>query len=140
MARMIEDELRRGEPLHNAEFVIASGVKAVADEGLMRIVLFNLLCNAWKYSAKAEFPRIEFGSKMDEGQHVFIVRDNGAGFDESLAERLFKPFERLHPQSEFAGTGVGLATVRRIVNRHGGEIWATGHVDRGATFFFTLPI
>ena len=106
--------------------------------GLMQIVLQNLLRNAWKFTGRCDSPRIEFGCKHPGNVTIFYVRDNGAGFDPRLADRLFKPFQRLHASSDFPGTGIGLATVRRIVRRHGGEVWAEGEVDKGATFYFTL--
>jgi signal transduction histidine kinase len=101
-------------------------------------VLENLLRNAWKYSSQREEARIVFGWEQRVGKPAFFVRDNGAGFDPTLADRLFKPFQRLHATSEFPGTGIGLATVQRIIARHGGEVWAEGVVGQGATFYFTL--
>jgi light-regulated signal transduction histidine kinase (bacteriophytochrome) len=98
----------------------------------------NLLRNAWKYSSNRKVARIEFGCEQRVGRPAFFVRDNGAGFDPALADRLFKPFQRLHATSEFPGTGIGLATVQRIIARHGGEVWAEGTVDHGATFYFTV--
>ena len=105
----------------------------------MQVVLDNLLGNAWKYSSKMESAEIEFGYIEEESGTVYFVRDNGAGFNPRYADRLFRPFQRLHSQSEFTGTGVGLATAYRIITRHGGKIWAKGNVDQGATFFFTVP-
>jgi signal transduction histidine kinase len=101
-------------------------------------MLDNLLCNAWKFTSRQLHPRIEIGA-FGQADRVFFVRDNGAGFDEAYVARLFAPFQRLHSSSEFKGTGIGLATVQRIVERHGGRIWAEGAVGRGATFYFTLP-
>jgi light-regulated signal transduction histidine kinase (bacteriophytochrome) len=98
----------------------------------------NLLRNAWKYSSNRELSRIEVGCEPRVGRTAYYVRDNGAGFDPALADRLFKPFQRLHAMSEFPGTGIGLATVQRIIARHGGEVWAEGAVGKGATFYFTL--
>lgn len=121
------------------EIVVADGCMAVADEGLITVVLENLLRNAWKYTSRKDPARIEFGCRDEGDETVFFVRDNGAGFDAAYADRLFRPFQRLHSQAEFPGTGVGLATVRRIIARHGGRTWATGAVDRGAEFSFTLP-
>jgi light-regulated signal transduction histidine kinase (bacteriophytochrome)/HAMP domain-containing protein len=119
--------------------VIAKGARVFADDGLMQVVLDNLLGNAWKYTSKLESAEIEFGYTEEESGTVYFVRDNGAGFNPRYADRLFRPFQRLHSQSEFTGTGVGLATAYRIITRHGGKIWAKGNVDQGATFFFTVP-
>jgi signal transduction histidine kinase len=120
-------------------FKVAKGARVVADDGLMEVVFDNLLGNAWKYTSKQQSPEIEFGYTEDASGTVYYVRDNGAGFNPRYADRLFRPFQRLHSQSEFAGTGVGLATAYRIITRHGGKIWATGNVDQGAAFFFTVP-
>jgi signal transduction histidine kinase len=120
-------------------FKVAKGARVVADDGLMQVVFDNLLGNAWKYTSKQQSAEIEFGYTEDASGTVYYVRDNGAGFNPRYADRLFRPFQRLHSQSEFAGTGVGLATAYRIITRHGGKIWATGNVDQGATFFFTVP-
>jgi signal transduction histidine kinase len=119
--------------------VIAKGARVFADDGLMQVVLDNLLGNAWKYTSKLESAEIEFGYTEEESGTVYFVRDNGAGFNPRYADRLFRPFQRLHSQSEFTGTGVGLATAYRIITRHGGKIWANGNVDQGAAFFFTVP-
>jgi signal transduction histidine kinase len=120
-------------------FTIAKGAHVFADEGLMQVVADNLLGNAWKYTSKGESAEIEFGFKEEPKGTVYFVRDNGAGFNPRYADRLFRPFQRLHSQSEFVGTGVGLATAYRIITRHGGKIWAEGNVNQGATFFFTIP-
>lgn len=104
----------------------------------MQIVLQNLLRNAWKFTGRRDPAQIEFGCEQKNGMTVFYVRDNGAGFDPQMADRLFKPFQRLHAVSEFPGTGIGLATVQRIIRRHGGEVWAEGEIDKGAAFYFTL--
>ena len=114
---------------------IAPGLRALADEGLVRLVLDNLISNAFKYSSKQQQSLIELGAQGT----TFFVRDNGAGFDQAQAAKLFMPFVRLHKESEFPGTGIGLATVHRIIERHGGRIWAEGEVGRGTTIFFTLP-
>jgi light-regulated signal transduction histidine kinase (bacteriophytochrome) len=110
----------------------------VGDKNLLNLVLQNLLGNAWKYSSKTAEPLIEMGTIENKGKQTYFVRDNGAGFDMAHASKLFQPFQRLHKASEFAGTGVGLATVQRIIRRHGGEVWAESKVDEGATFYFTL--
>jgi two-component system, NtrC family, sensor kinase len=117
---------------------IADHLFAQADPGLMRVVFDNLLGNAWKFTAKIAEPRIEVGVGQHQGRLAFFVRDNGAGFEMTYAEKLFRPFQRLHLASDFPGTGIGLATVHRIIDRHGGHIWAEGAVDRGATFYFTI--
>ena len=115
------------------------GLVAEADSGLLRAVFENLLGNAWKFTGKTTDPRIEFGvTERPEGT-AFFVRDNGAGFDMAYVGKLFNPFQRLHTEAEFSGTGIGLATVRRIIERHGGRVWAEGEVGKGATVFFTLP-
>jgi signal transduction histidine kinase len=138
MAWKVVKELKDSEPGRAVEFRIAPMAKVIADESLMRVVLGNLLRNAWKYSSKVSKAKIEFGLFSEGETCVYYVRDNGAGFDPRFADRLFQPFQRLHAQSEFPGTGIGLATVQRIVARHGGRVWAEGEVDRGATVFFTL--
>lgn len=138
IAAELIDELVRAEPGHRCDFVHAQGCVATGDPQLLRIVLQNLLENAWKYSAKAAFPRIEFGSEMGRCETTYFVRDNGVGFDMKYADRLFAPFQRLHRPEEFEGTGIGLATVARVVHRHGGRIWAESAPGKGATFHFTL--
>jgi signal transduction histidine kinase len=138
-AREISGALRAGAPARNVEVVIAEGLTAEADAGLMRIVLENLLSNAWKFTSRTAAARIEVGSHTDAaGRATYFVRDNGAGFDPQYAAKLFSPFQRLHSQSQFPGTGVGLATVQRIVHRHGGRIWAEAGVDQGACCYLTL--
>src|SRR2546427_257563 len=138
MARDIVAELQRATPERHVEFAIAPGLQARGDPRLLRVALDNLLRNGWKYTAKQPRPQIEFASTNVNGERAFVVRDNGAGFDMKYADKLFGVFQRLHSAAEFEGTGVGLATVRRIITRHGGRIWAEGAVDRGATFYFTL--
>jgi signal transduction histidine kinase len=138
LAKSILGNLLQGSERH-VEIVVAEGCTAIADEGLITVVLENLLRNAWKYTSRKDPARIEFGCRNEDEETVFFVRDNGAGFDAAYVDRLFRPFQRLHSQAEFPGTGVGLATVQRIIARHGGRTWATGAVDRGAEFFFTLP-
>jgi signal transduction histidine kinase len=124
---------------HRVETVIAGGLVANADARLVRIALENLLGNAFKFTGKIPNPGIEFGARTNGEVTEFFVRDNGAGFDETYASKLFAPFQRLHSEKEFAGTGIGLATVQRIVRRHGGRAWATAAVNGGATIYFTLP-
>jgi signal transduction histidine kinase len=138
MARDIVADLQRSTPERQIEFVIAPGLKTRGDTRLLRVALDNLLRNSWKYTAKQPAPRVEFRSADANGGKAFIVRDNGAGFDMKYADKLFGVFQRLHSAADFEGTGIGLATVRRIINRHGGRIWAEGAVDQGATFYFTL--
>ncbi len=124
-------------PARAGEFVIAPELTAQGDAGLMRIVLENLLSNAWKFTSKREQAHIELDTVHGaEGGTVFRVKDNGAGFDPRYASKLFGPFQRCHSQADFPGTGIGLATVQRIVHRHGGKIWVEAQLDRGASFFF----
>lgn len=138
IAQDIIADLRRAAPERPVEFAIAPGLNARGDARLLRVVLENLLRNSWKYTGNRPQPRIEFAKVEENGERVFMVRDNGAGFDMKYANKLFGVFQRLHTAAEFEGTGVGLATVRRIITRHGGRIWAEGVVDKGATFYFTL--
>jgi signal transduction histidine kinase len=140
MAGTLAEELRERDPARQVEFRIAPGLRTNGDPGLLLVALSNLLGNAWKYTAKASRPVIEFGLLHRGGQRTVFVRDNGAGFPMDQAGRLFAPFQRLHETDEFDGTGVGLATVQRIIHRHGGEIWAEGAVGQGATFYFTLGL
>jgi signal transduction histidine kinase len=139
LARATAADLQRREPTRQAEFVIADGLVVHGDARLLSIVLENLFSNAWKFTARQPQARIEFGSlPQHEGSPVFFVRDNGVGFDMAYADTLFSAFQRLHGRREYPGTGVGLATVQRIMQRHGGRIWAEGAVGQGATFYFTL--
>ncbi|MBI4469344.1 MAG: response regulator [Acidobacteria bacterium] len=139
LARAVAMELRKMEPDRHVELRIEDGLVAQADSQLIRVALDNLLGNAWKFTAKVAEPRVEFAAEPRDGGTVYFVRDNGAGFDMNYAEKLFRPFQRLHGEAEFPGTGIGLATVQRIVDRHGGRIWAEGTIGCGATFYFTLP-
>jgi signal transduction histidine kinase len=142
MTRMVQSIL---EPLmaekgdREVKISVSPGAHAIADEGLILVVLENLLRNAWKYSSKRNPAKIEFGFREAADEIVFFVQDNGVGFNPNYADRLFRPFQRLHSHVDFPGTGVGLATVQRIVARHGGRVWAEGTVDQGARFSFTIP-
>ncbi|MGH7629806.1 MAG: sensor histidine kinase [Gemmatimonadales bacterium] len=138
LAQAIIGRLREGEPGRIVDVRIRPGLTAVGDGQLLRIALENLLENAWKFSVREPEARIELGVTHLPGETAYFVRDNGAGFDMSYGDRLFAPFQRLHLSSEFPGTGIGLATVQRIIYRHGGRIWAEGSVGQGATFHFTL--
>jgi PAS domain S-box-containing protein len=138
LARTIAGELQKTKPGRRVDFVIQDRVSAQGDARLLRELLENLLGNAWKFSGKKPQARIEFGVEPQGDRRVYFVRDNGAGFDMNYAEKLFVPFQRLHSDSEFSGNGIGLALAGRIVNRHGGRIWAEGEVEKGATFYFTL--
>jgi signal transduction histidine kinase len=135
-AKTIVTRLRESDPSRAADVEIAGGLVVEGDPRWLRVALENVLHNAWKFTARRSLARIEVGRTADG---AYFVRDNGAGFDPAYADRLFRPFQRLHAAREFEGTGVGLATVLRVVNRHGGRLWAEGAVDQGATFFFTLP-
>jgi signal transduction histidine kinase len=138
MAQSIAEELRASEPGRQVEFAIEDGLTATGDSQLLRAAMQNLLGNSWKYTSRRASARIEFGMSNLNDKHSFFVRDDGAGFDPRFADRLFGAFQRLHTTTEFPGSGIGLATVQRIIHRHGGEIWAEGVVEKGATFYFTL--
>jgi light-regulated signal transduction histidine kinase (bacteriophytochrome) len=139
LAREIVACLESRDPGRSVELTVEDNLEVEGDPGLLNAALENLLSNAWKYSSKKERARIEFGSTAQpDGSKAYFVRDNGAGFDMRYADRLFAPFQRLHHQEEFAGHGVGLATVKRIIHRHGGSIWASAQPGQGATFWFTL--
>ena len=140
LAREIVQRLRMTAPQRSAEFVIAPDLTAQGDTGLLRIVLDNLLSNAWKFTSKREQAHIELDTVNGAENHtVFRIKDNGAGFDQRYAGKLFGPFQRCHSQADFPGTGIGLATVQRIVHRHGGKVWVEAAPDRGASVYFTLP-
>lgn len=138
MARSIVKELENAEPGRHVSWDIEEGMEAFGDGGLLHIALVNLIGNAWKYTSKHERARIEFGRQSGGEETAYYVSDDGAGFDASHAEKLFGAFQRMHGTSEFPGTGIGLATVQRIIHRHGGRIWAKAEVEKGATFFFTI--
>lgn len=139
LAEGIIRQLQESEPRRHVTFTVTPGIVVAADARLMRIALENLLNNAWKFTRHAREAQIEFGMIQQTGVRAYFVRDNGAGFDMAFAGKLFGAFQRLHSTHEFPGHGIGLATVQRIINRHGGRTWATGEVDHGASFYFTLP-
>ena len=139
LAQMIAGELRKTNPARQVEWDIAPGLIVHADASLMRIMLQNLLENAWKFTSKHPRAKIAVGAVEQNGETVYFVRDDGAGFDMAYADKLFGAFSRLHAMAEFDGTGIGLATVQRIVHRHGGRVWAEGKVEQGATIYFTIP-
>ena len=139
LARAVCEGLRNSEPRRSVEVIIEPNLTVQADEHHMRIVFENLLGNAWKFTGHQPAPRIEFGRMERDGAPAYFVRDNGAGFDAQYAHKLFHAFQRLHTTSEFPGTGIGLATVQRVIQRHGGRVWAEGERGHGAAFFFTLP-
>lgn len=138
LVEAIATELHKTQPERQVEFVIAPGLVANGDAHLLRIVLENLLGNAWKFTGKHQKARIEFGLLLQDNTDVYFVRDDGTGFDMAYVEKLFGAFQRLHAMTEFEGTGIGLATVQRIIHRHGGRVWAESAVEQGATFYFTL--
>ena len=138
LAQAVTAELAKMEPERQVEFVIAGRLMVKGDERLLKIVLENLLGNAWKFTGNNPKAKIEFGVTQVDGRSAYFVRDNGAGFDMAYANKLFGAFQRLHAPSEFPGSGIGLATVQRIIHRHGGQVWAEGAVGQGATFYFTL--
>jgi len=134
----VAEELRSAEPDRNVELVVQEGIVARADLQLLGVVLENLLGNAWKFTGRHLKARIEFGVTEKDGQAVYFVRDDGAGFETAYVDKLFATFQRLHADKEFPGNGIGLALSQRIIHRHGGKIWAEGAVEQGATFYFTL--
>jgi light-regulated signal transduction histidine kinase (bacteriophytochrome) len=138
IAGQIFTQLRRATPDRTVETVVAGDLEAEGDARLLRALMENLIGNAWKFTRHCASPRIEVGAARTDGERVYFVRDNGAGFDMAYAGKLFAAFQRLHSASEFEGTGIGLATVQRIVARHGGRVWAESEVGHGATFYFTL--
>jgi light-regulated signal transduction histidine kinase (bacteriophytochrome) len=138
LVTLLLDRIREAEPDRQVEVKVRPGIRVAADGQLLRIAVANLLENAWKFTATTPAARIEFGVTNAGGEPTYFVRDNGAGFDMAYVDRLFGPFQRLHRASEFPGTGIGLATVQRIVHRHGGRVWAEGMLGQGATFHFTI--
>lgn len=139
LAQIVGTSLTAIEPERHVELVIEPGLRCRGDAGLVRVLLDNLLGNAWKFTRKRRDARVEVAAEQGSGEVVFRVGDNGEGFEMAYAHKLFLPFERLHSSAEFAGTGIGLTTARRIVQRHGGRIWAESRAGQGATFYFTLP-
>lgn len=138
LARKVERQLCERYPERKVEFIVNENLCANGDSRLLLAMLENLLGNAWKFTAKKDNARVEFGESEQDGRKVYFIRDNGAGFDESYVHKLFEPFQRLHSMQEYEGTGVGLATVQRIIRRHGGDVWAEGKINQGATVYFTL--
>jgi len=138
IGRAVAEDLGERDPARRISWEIAPGLATVGDPHLLQIALANLLENAWKFTGQRPEATIALGAQEQKGERVYFVRDDGVGFDMAYASKLFSPFQRLHRQSEFEGTGIGLVTVQRIVHRHGGRIWAESAVGRGATFFFTL--
>ncbi len=138
LAKSITKDLEKTEPAREAEFVVQEGIIANGDAHLLGIMLENLLNNAWKFTSKTTSAKIEFGTTNINGQDACFVRDNGVGFDMAYADKLYGAFQRLHSDKEFPGTGIGLATVKRIISQHGGKIWVESKVGKGATFYFKL--
>jgi len=139
IAASVISELRQRDAQRKVEFTAVHGAIVQGDGQMLRIVLENMLGNAWKFTAPREAAKIEFGVDQVEGSRAYFVRDNGVGFNMAYVSRLFIPCQRLHSANDFPGAGIGLATVQRIVHRHGGRVWAEGAVDQGATFYFTIP-
>lgn len=139
LAREIAGELQVAEPARQVRILIAEDMQVMADSGLLRIALDNLLRNAWKFTSRQSAVLIEVGCAENEGANTYFVRDNGVGFDMAYVNKLFGAFQRLHSEAEFQGTGIGLALVQRVIRRHGGRVWAEAELDQGATFFFTFP-
>ena len=138
MAESVLTALQKTEPRRRVDIVIAPDLTASGDQRLLRLTLENLLGNAWKFTGQRAAARIEFGMIRNGSAPAYYVRDNGAGFDMAYTDKLFTPFQRLHGMREFEGTGIGLATVQRVIHRHGGRVWAEAAVEKGATFYFTL--
>jgi light-regulated signal transduction histidine kinase (bacteriophytochrome) len=140
LAADVAEELARDNPQRDVRLSIEPGMTATGDPQLLRIVLLNLLGNAWKFTSKCQYAHVSIGTVQNpEHGPAFFVHDDGAGFDAKYKNKLFVAFQRLHAQEEFPGSGIGLATVQRAVRRHGGDVWAEGEVNRGATFYFTIP-
>jgi light-regulated signal transduction histidine kinase (bacteriophytochrome) len=140
LANVVLSECRKGEPLRQVECIVQDQVVAHGDPRLLHLVLENLLGNAWKFTGKRQQAKIEFAAAQQDGHAIYSVSDNGAGFDMTYANKLFGAFQRLHAAADFPGIGVGLATVQRIIRRHGGQVSAQGAEGKGATFSFTLEV
>jgi light-regulated signal transduction histidine kinase (bacteriophytochrome) len=140
LVRAAVAELSVADPSRRVDLVAPAAVEAHADPRLVRVVVDNLVGNAWKFTSKVASARIELGVDAQGGTPTYYVRDNGAGFDPAYARKLFAPFQRMHTVHDFPGTGIGLATVQRVIHRHGGRIWADAAPGQGATFYFTLPV
>ena len=138
LAKSVTEELQRNQPDRHTNFIIGENLTTIGDEKLLHVMLENLIGNSWKFTGRKDDPTIEFNSSHNNGKSVYYVKDNGAGFDMEYADKLFGAFQRLHTTNEFEGTGIGLANVQRIINRHGGRVWAEGTINQGATFYFTL--
>ena len=142
LSKMFKDifrEFQQNSPARDVQMNIQEDVIIDGDRHLLSIALTNLLENAWKFTGKTENALIEFGTELKDGKSVMFIRDNGVGFDMAYVDKLFSAFQRLHTTAEFPGTGIGLATVQRVIHRHGGRIWAEGEMGKGAVFYFTLP-
>ena len=138
MVRKIAEGKEKAQPEREVEFLIEDGLFAYGDEHLLNVVFENLIENAWKFTGKSESARIEFGAIRRDAKTTYFIRDNGTGFDMAHAGKLFQPFQRVHAMHEFPGTGIGLATVKRIIERHGGRVWIEGETGKGTTVYFTL--
>lgn len=138
MVRNIAEGKKKAQPERVVEFIIENDLLSEGDDHLLNVVFENLIENAWKFTGKRESARIEFGATEEEGRLAYFVRDNGTGFDMAYAGKLFQPFQRMHAMNEFPGTGIGLATVKRIIERHGGRVWIKGEIGKGTTVYFTL--